>query len=86
MRKSDARNSDAILELIHMWNVKVSDISAIKEAGKNAVIHNESPGYNCQDYVIELLDELEAQGIIDGENGEYENRKENVKSKQEGFA
>lgn len=86
MRNSDARKSDGILELIHMCNVKVSDIPAIKEAGKNAVIHNEFPGYNCQDYVLELLDGLETRGIIDGANKEYKNRKKNVTSKQEGFA
>ncbi|KAK2755674.1 hypothetical protein FQN54_005823 [Arachnomyces sp. PD_36] len=86
MRNSDARDSETVQEVIYLQDVKVSDIPAIKEAGKNAVIHNEFPGYNCQDYVIELLTELEEQGIVDGGDEEYIQRKEKVKSRQEGFA
>jgi hypothetical protein len=85
MRNSDPRQWDTILEVIYMSHVSASDGPAIKEAGKNAVIHNEAPGYNCQDYVLELLDELEERGIIDGSDGGYGERKAYVKSKQEGF-
>lgn len=35
--------------------------------------------------VLELLNDLEAEGIIDGNNATYANNKANVKGKQEGL-
>lgn len=32
-------------------------------------------GWNCQDYVLELLDALEQEGVVDGAYGGYVKRK-----------
>lgn len=85
MRNSNPRHLESVVELIHMWDVKLSDIPVIKNAARNAVIHNEFPGYNCQDYVMEFLDDLVARGIIDGADKEYENRRAYLSSKLEGY-
>lgn len=82
---SDPRESDTLEELIHLCDVPVSKMDAIKDAARNAPIHNEYPGYNCQDYVLDLLDDLEDKGIIDKRDKKYQQKKEIVKSKQEGL-
>ena len=82
---SDPRESDTLEELIHLCDVPVSKINAIKDTARNAPIHNEYPGYNCQDYVLDLLDDLEEKGIIDKKDKKYQQKKEIVKSKQEGL-
>lgn len=86
LRTSDARRSASLSELIPLCDVPTSKISAIKEAGRTMPIHNEYAGYNCQDYVLDLLDDLEGKNLIDGNDAEYKKRKEVVKSKQEGLA
>lgn len=86
MESSNARESASLLELIHLYDADASTIGVIKDAGRNATIHNEYPGYNCQDYVLELLDELEAKGIIDGKDAKYRKNRKIVESKQEGLA
>ncbi|OJD25359.1 hypothetical protein ACJ73_03272 [Blastomyces percursus] len=86
MRNSNARESKTLAELVYLCDVPASQVDIIKDAANNTVIHNEYPGYNCQDYVLELLDDLEARGIIDGNNATYANNKANVKEKQEGLA
>ncbi|KUL81569.1 hypothetical protein ZTR_09937 [Talaromyces verruculosus] len=85
MRNSNARTSASLSELIHLCDVDVSKIGPIKAAAGNAVIHNEFAGYNCQDYVLELLDDLEEKNIIDGHDANYKRKKSMVKAKQEGF-
>lgn len=85
MKKSNAREAANLSELIHLCDVDVSQIGAIKAAAGEAVIHNEFPGYNCQDYVLELLDDLEKRNIIDSHNANYQRKKRLVKAKQEGF-
>ena len=82
---SDPRESDTLEELIHLCDVPVSKINAIKDTARNAPIHNEYPGYNCQDYILELLDDLEAKRIIDGKDVSYKKKKGVVQNKQEGL-
>ncbi|GBF60941.1 hypothetical protein TMEN_3403, partial [Trichophyton mentagrophytes] len=64
----------------------ISKIGTIKDAAKNIIIHNEYSGYNCQDYVLELLDNLEEKNIIDKNEVNYRYNKEAVRGKQEGLA
>ena len=86
MRTSDARKSASLSELIPLCDVPVSKIGSIKDAAEKAPIHNQYPGYNCQYYVLELLDDLEAKNIIDGKDSKYKNNKRVVQNKQEGLA
>ena len=85
MGTSDPRKSDTLSELIYLYDVPLSKITAIKEAAKTAPIHNEAKGYNCQDYVLDLLEDLERKGIIDGDDMNYRKQKGIVESKQEGL-
>ena len=74
-----------LYELIHLCGVPISNIAAIDEAAEQAPIHNQYPGYNCQDYVLELLDDLEERSLIDGEDEKYQRQKALVIGKQEGL-
>lgn len=82
---SNARFSKRLLELICLCHVPVGKIGAIDQAAEGAAIHNEYPGYNCQDYVLELLSDLEQKGLIDGNDASYQKQKDLVESKQEGI-
>ncbi|PGH05096.1 hypothetical protein GX51_03194 [Blastomyces parvus] len=85
MRNENAHKSAILSEMIHLYDVDNSKIGAIKDVAKNAVIHNEYPGYNCQDYVLELLDALEEKDIIDKNEANYKDSKRAVQGKQEGL-
>lgn len=60
-------------------------MTSIVMAAESAPIYNEYPGYNCQDYVLELLSDLEAKGIIDCKDAEYEKKKAELSKRQEGL-
>ena len=55
------------------------------QVARAATIHNEAPGYNCQDYVLELLDALEEEELINGNDANYQRQKALIHSKQEGL-
>ncbi|KAB8212860.1 hypothetical protein BDV33DRAFT_186010 [Aspergillus novoparasiticus] len=84
MRNSNARNSSSLLELVYLCHVDNSKINDIKDAAQKMTIHNEAPGYNCQDYILELLDELEEKNIVDRRNQSYKSNRKKVEDKQEG--
>ncbi|GAD97700.1 conserved hypothetical protein [Paecilomyces variotii No. 5] len=85
MRTSNARQEQHLMELFYLCDVDVSHMNTVKNIAEGAVIHNEYPGYNCQDYVLELLDEMESKGIIDVEETAYVQRKDELKLRQEGL-
>ena len=71
--------------MIHLCGVPISNIAAIDRAAEQAPIHNQYPGYNCQDYVLELLDDLEGRNLINGRDANYQRQKALVIGKQEGL-
>ncbi|KAM5432815.1 hypothetical protein MferCBS31731_007341 [Microsporum ferrugineum] len=85
MQNSNPHDSETLVEMIHLCNVDTSQFDVIKQAAETAIIHNEYPGYNCQDYVLELLDDLEKRGCIDNKDEKYKKQKKTVKDKQEGL-
>ncbi|KAJ9195208.1 hypothetical protein DTO164E3_6969 [Paecilomyces variotii] len=89
MRTSNPRQEQNLLELFYLCDIDTSRISAIKHIAENeVVIHNEYPGYNCQDYVLEVLEELESRGIVDGDgdgDGGYVQKKKELMRRQEGL-
>ncbi|KAF1826654.1 uncharacterized protein K489DRAFT_398903 [Dissoconium aciculare CBS 342.82] len=84
-RRCDARSAEDLIEMIPLCQVNTSKIGAIEAAAEAAVIHTEAPGYNCQDYILELMDELEAQGIINAKDNKYMKSKRLVQSRVEGL-
>ncbi|TPX22008.1 hypothetical protein DIZ76_015974 [Coccidioides immitis] len=71
--------------MVHLCDMDTSKIGTIKNAAKNVVIHNKYPGYNCQDYILELLGDLEKKNIINKSKTNYKHNKKVVQSKQEGL-
>lgn len=82
----DARRSASLVELVYLCGVNVTKISAIKSAASKVIVHNEVRGWNCQDYVLDLLDALEKEAIVSNQDAGYRNQKILVRGKQEGLA
>jgi hypothetical protein len=84
-RKSNARQSKSISEVIELCKVKGPHIGTVKRIARQMPIHNEIPVWNCQDYVLEVLEELENAGVVSDEDTDYTEQKEKLAAKQEGF-
>lgn len=74
---SDARRSVSLEKLVELCRVDASKVEAIKNAAYQLPIRNAVADYSCQDFVIELLNGLEEDGIIDSSSEDY------VKSRQD---
>lgn len=84
-RVSDPRQSSSLVELLSLCQVDTSSLGEIEELAGTAKIHNEFDGYNCQDYVLDLLKALENEGIIDKQDKNYRKQRGKLRSKQEGM-
>ncbi|KAF4220309.1 hypothetical protein CNMCM8980_007814 [Aspergillus fumigatiaffinis] len=84
--KRDVRYDESLVELVYLCDVDVAKANTIRNIARTIPVHNEISGWNCQDYVLDLLDELEERKVIDGEDELYRMQRTYVAVKQEGLA
>lgn len=68
-----------------MCDVPLWRADAIIQAAVDLPVHNQYPGYNSQEYVLELLEDLEEKGLINDLDPTFIRQKGNVMHKQEGL-
>lgn len=64
---------------IFVYEINASDLAEFKEAVSSVKIQNDVSHWNCQDYVIEILDKLEEECIIEEDDKKYIKAKKEVK-------
>lgn len=82
----DVRKSPDLLELIYICNVDVTKANEIQKIASEAAVLNDIRGWNCQDYVLDLMEMLEEKRVLNGEDGAYRMRMDYVRGIQEGLA
>src|SRR5438876_9890747 len=65
---------------IFLSNINATDMPTFKDAISTIQPNNGVSLWNCQDYVLELLEKLEEECIIDGDDDQYVENKKKVKS------
>ena len=63
---------------IFVYDINTPDLPGLKEAVSSVTPQNDVCHWNCQDYVMEILDHLEDECIIDGEDESYIKAKKEV--------
>lgn len=56
---------------IFVWDINEDDLPGFMEAVVTIKPNNEVAYWNCQDYVIEILEKLEEECIVDGDDEAY---------------
>lgn len=69
-------------EAIELSEFADRDLQAFKQVVEATVVDNETLEWDCQDYVIEILDNLEDAGVLDEDDGEYQEQKRVLKGKR----
>jgi hypothetical protein len=82
----DVQRSERLVELLPLYDVDVAEINPIKTVASQITVHNEIRGWNCQDYVLDLLEALENEAIVNSKDERYKKQKDLLRGKQEGLA
>ncbi|KAL3251132.1 hypothetical protein ABHI18_010808 [Aspergillus niger] len=53
-------------------------VQDVKIASKSLVVNNETVGWGRQDYVLEMLDKLEDKFVLDGDDEDYHDARNNL--------
>jgi len=84
-KNANPRDAQDLLELVYLCELDADQLGSIKDIAKRVPVRNEIAGWNCQDFVLDLLDALEDDGVIDAGNEAYVKRKENLRGRQDGL-
>ena len=76
--KANPRNSRSLVEMIFLDTINAGDIAIVKEAARSIPVDNETVEWDCQDYVLEILDKLEEEAVLDEDDEQYSEAKEEV--------
>ncbi|KAI9040573.1 uncharacterized protein KD926_008140 [Aspergillus affinis] len=73
-----------VKDLVYLCEVNVNLLDIIREVAQKIPIGNDIPIWNSQDYVVSLLDNLEARGILDSTDERYAQKKRIVCNMRQG--
>ncbi|KAJ5960597.1 uncharacterized protein N7479_007747 [Penicillium vulpinum] len=86
LETTDVRQSERLVELLPLYDVDATQINSIKTVASQVAVHNEIRGWNCQDYVLDLLEALENEAIMNSKDAGYKKQRDLLHGKQEGLA
>jgi hypothetical protein len=78
VRNSDPRDSGSYRDMIYLTDVRTRDVQDIEEIAHGLRL-NRFSGWNCQDFVMDLLEALEDEDIIDPNDNEYQQQKDRLR-------
>ena len=82
--RSDAAVSNSLIELCSVCEMDASKLETVKNIAWETPVRNEESNYSCQDFVLEVLERLEDEGIII-DRGDYQRKMETIKAKRESW-
>ncbi|KKK21112.1 hypothetical protein ARAM_007617 [Aspergillus rambellii] len=74
--------SRSYISNVYVAALRDKDIKDVKEAAKHVQVNNETIKWDCQDYVLELLDKLEDEFILDRDDEDYREARKDLKEKR----
>lgn len=75
-------NSTHFLEAIYLGEVANRDFKVFENTVTATEVDNETVEWDCQDYVLEILHNLEEECIIDGDDKTYQKQKRKLRNKR----
>ncbi|KAJ9244375.1 hypothetical protein DTO169E5_1980 [Paecilomyces variotii] len=70
---------------IYLGVISKRDIESIKKLAMSQPVENEIVEWDCQDYVLELLDKLEEEFILDADDEEYNEARKELQKRRGGI-
>ena len=75
---TDPRKAFNFIGSIYVGPISDADIPAMRNSVALVDVNNETIEWDCQDYVLEILDKLEEEMILEGDDEDYANAREDL--------
>ena len=82
--RTQPQRSRSFRDAIFLADLNAGDIEQLMDVVKRTPVDNEVSGWDCQEYVLDILQELESECIVDEVDEEYKEAKAEVKGRRGG--
>lgn len=79
------QHSNRYMESIALGEVADVDFKLFETGINDTIVDNDTSEWDCQDFVLEILDKLEEECIIDGDDKFYQKQKKKIQEKRADF-
>lgn len=80
--KARPENSRSFLQKVYIGVIRKADVKNVKQAAETVPVDNETVEWDCQDYVLDVLDNLEEEFILDCDDEDYRDAREILREKR----
>lgn len=70
------------IKKLYVGVISEGDIPTVKSAVESVPVDNETTEWDCQDYVLEILDQLQDEYILDEDDEDYQEARKELRSKR----
>ncbi|GAD92331.1 hypothetical protein CIMG_00013 [Paecilomyces variotii No. 5] len=77
-----AEDNEGFLNKLFVGVISEADIGLIKALASSQPVDNETVEWDCQDYVLEFLDKLEKEYVLDADDEEYREARQELKKRR----
>jgi hypothetical protein len=79
---AEPETSGSFTGKLFVGTISDSDIQRVKDTAKSVPVDNETVEWDCQDYVLEMLDQLQEDYVLDEEDEDYQEARKELRSKR----
>lgn len=76
--KTDPRKAFNFIGSIYVGLISSTDVPAMQKCVSSVDVNNETIEWDCQDYVLEILDKLEEETILEEDDEDYKIAREDL--------
>jgi len=68
--------------MIFMDSISPKDIATVQRVAETTAVDNETVEWDCQEYVLDMLETLEKECVVDEDDGYYKTAKTGLKERR----
>lgn len=81
--KADPRNSQSFIKITFMDTISSGDIATVQNVARTTKIDNETVEWDCQEYVLDMLETLKKECVLNEDDEIYKDSKRELKKKRD---
>ena len=82
VEKQPPEQLEGFLRRVYVAVISKTDIETVKQVAQTVPVDNETVEWDCQEYVLDMLDRLEDECVLDRDDEDYQDARETLRERR----
>ena len=82
IEKQPPEKLEGFLQRVYVAVISKTDIETVKQVAETVPVDNETVEWDCQEYVLDMLDRLEDEFVLDRDDEDYQDARETLRDRR----